>query len=405
MSEELINQLRGTLSKLELALGLIKESILLLNLDGTIQWCNESFSNYIEKKHIEILGKHFNEVIQLNAIHGEMLPLDYLKKNPEEELIQEYHYKNKTHRILNIYAAKTKLEESTESYVIVISDITSKKEREQIMLQSQKLEGIGTLAAGVAHEMNTPIQYINDNMAFLRDNVNDVIQFAELICSMVQRYDSVEKLRNDIQTTYENVDFEYLRQEVPACILQTQNGTEIITRLVRSMKEFSHPGSKDLDLIDVKRVVETVVDVTRNEWKYISELEIEIEDGCNKAYSIQSELNQIVMNLIVNARDAIEEKYGAEKKGIIKIYTKNTEDFLELFIEDNANGIPEKVINKIFDPFFTTKAPGKGTGQGLAIIYSALTSKLKGSIDVQSKIGEGTTFKISLPKKLKKESK
>lgn len=397
MSDELVKNLRSTLSKFELALGQIKEAILFTSKNGQIQWCNQVFDKIVEKPHIEILGQCFSELFILDK-DDNILPLKQLQDNPGQEFTLEYHSNQSKNKIYQIYGRSLQGSDESISFVFVISDFTERKNREHLALQSQKLEAIGTLTAGIAHEMNTPIQFISDNILFLKESINDLTQFIGVVYDLTQKNESAEVMHNRIKSLYEQIDIDYLKSEVPVCLNQTQKGTKQIAKLVHSMKQFSHPGSKELSPVSLTNIVGTVLDVTKNTWKNYAELEVNIDKKHDQVYSIQSELNQILMNLIINARDAIVEKYGKDKKeGLIKIRNQMTKDFVELTVTDNGTGIPDEIIDKIFDPFFTTKEVGEGTGQGLAMIYHAVTTKLQGKVDVSTNHGEGTTFTISLP--------
>jgi len=165
------------------------------------------------------------------------------------------------------------------------------------------------------------------------------------------------------------------------------------------MKDFAHPGKKEKKLADINKAIERTVTISRNEWKYVAELETNLEPGLPLIYCVVDEINQVILNMIVNAAQAIKEAVnkGSLAKGKITVTTKKDENFVYILIRDNGTGIPGAMIDKIFDPFFTTKEVGKGTGQGLAIAHDIIVTKHKGNIQVESEMGKGTMFTIRLP--------
>jgi len=190
----------------------------------------------------------------------------------------------------------------------------------------------------------------------------------------------------------------YLQEEIPQAIDQSLEGLERIAKIVRSMKEFSHPGMDEKTPIDINQAIETTINVSRNEWKYHADIETDLDPGLPNVSCLPGEINQVLLNLIVNAAHAIVNVVGESgDKGLIRISTRLDGAWAEIRVSDTGTGIPEEIKQRIFDPFFTTKMVGKGTGQGLAIAYSVVVDKHGGVIDLESEEGKGTTFIISLP--------
>ena len=267
------------------------------------------------------------------------------------------------------------------------------------LLQAEKMQSVGRLAAGVAHEINTPIQFIGDNLNFILDSFQDLnkIQIAqdrvlETTSNGLALIDLVQKMKE----TAEEIDLEYLRTEIPQAIQQSIEG---IAKIVRAMKEFSHPGSEEKSHFNLNKAIENAVTVSKNEWKYHAELELDLDPELPQVLCLGGELNQAILNLIVNAGHALAstEKTESSKKGLIQISTRQQGDRVKILVSDNGTGIPEAIRSKIFDPFFTTKNVGQGTGQGLAIVYSTIVDKHYGTIELESEVGKGTTFIIHLP--------
>jgi len=275
-------------------------------------------------------------------------------------------------------------------------------ELQQQLTQTQKLESIGQLAAGIAHEINTPTQYIGDNISFLYESHADLI---ELLAKYGQFYRSIKndfpdnRLVAEIERALQETDLEYLLSEIPKAIKQSQEGIERVTNIVRAMKDFAHPGTSAKAPVDLNRAIAGTITVSRSEWKYVAQLETHFDLELPMAPCFLGEFNQVILNLIKNAADAISESAPADslETGLITIETKKQDNWAEIRISDNGVGIPDDIKSKIFDPFFTTKEVGQGTGQGLAIAYSIIVDKHGGTITVESEPGRGTTFIIRLP--------
>ncbi|MBI3300896.1 MAG: HAMP domain-containing histidine kinase [Deltaproteobacteria bacterium] len=172
-----------------------------------------------------------------------------------------------------------------------------------------------------------------------------------------------------------------------------------MTKIVRAMKEFSHPGSEEKVETDLNRAIETTITVARNEWKYVAELATDLDSSLPPVPCLPGEFNQVILNLIINAAHAIAVvvSEGSTSKGTITVSTRHDGDWAEIRVSDTGTGIPEAIRAKIFAPFFTTKEVGKGTGQGLAIAHSVIVDKHKGTIGFETEVGRGTTFIIRLP--------
>lgn len=280
-------------------------------------------------------------------------------------------------------------------------DITDRKMLESQLLQAQKLESIGQLAAGIAHEINTPAQYVGDNLHFLKDacaDMRSVLDEYRAVIDAVEKEPAYKDRIDRIRLLEKNLDVEYLCEEMPNAIDQSVDGVDRIAKIVGAMKEFSHPGTKEKKMVDVNRAIETTVTVSRNEWKYVADVEYSLDPSLPLISCLPAELNQVLLNIIVNAAQAIGDNGKGKGKGIIRVATGQPEPgWCEVKISDDGPGIPEPIRSRIFDPFFTTKEVGKGTGQGLAIARSVVVDKHNGSISVESETGKGATFTIRIP--------
>ncbi|MDP2877136.1 MAG: PAS domain S-box protein [Holophaga sp.] len=287
--------------------------------------------------------------------------------------------------------------------LIVARDITERRsaevERQEMEVQlrhAQKLEAIGQLAAGIAHEINTPIQYVGDNAIFLQDAFKDVLDFLEVLRVKTDQ----GELAGEWKDRIEALDLDYLKDEIPRAIQQSLEGVGRVSKIVSAMKDFSHPGGAVRERIDLNRAIESTITISHNVWKYAATLETDLATQLPLIPCFPGEFNQVILNILVNAAHAIEEANaarGTNDLGRIRVSTRMANDCVEILISDTGAGIPEAIRSRIFDPFFTTKAVGKGTGQGLAIARAVIVDKHRGKIEVISTPGQGSTFILQLP--------
>jgi signal transduction histidine kinase len=277
-----------------------------------------------------------------------------------------------------------------------------RKRMETQLRGAQKLESIGQLAAGIAHEINTPTQYIGDNVRFLQTSFNDLNETHEQLEKLLQaaRDGTVTpEMAVETEARIQRADVDFLRAEIPRAIQQTLEGVERVAKIVQAMKDFSHPGTEEKTPVDLNKALETTLTVARNEWKYVAQIETDLDPNLPLVPCLPGEFNQVILNLIVNAAHAIASVAGAEgtKKGLITASTRVCGEWAEIRIRDTGCGIPEEIRHKVFDPFFTTKPVGKGTGQGLAIAHTAIVDRHQGTLTFESETGVGSVFIIRLP--------
>jgi len=290
-----------------------------------------------------------------------------------------------------------------------VLDITESKlaeqERQTAEAQSslsQKLESVGRLASGVAHEINTPMQFITDNTQFLKRAMTSLTEVLgayrtvnEAIASGNKPDDALALARAAEETN----EIEYLLGEIPRTFDETMSGLQRVTHIIKSLKEFSHPNTTAKHPADLNKAINTTIAVSRHEWKYVADVVTELDPDLPMIPLCIDEMNQVMLNLIVNAAHAIGDaiKQRGEAKGVITIRTKQHGDNVLVEVADNGTGIPESAQSHIFEPFFTTKGVGKGTGQGLAIIRTIVLKNHGGTISFTTVPGKGTTFHIWLP--------
>jgi PAS domain S-box-containing protein len=306
-------------------------------------------------------------------------------------------------RLLGLTITAVRVVDGNSTELLVIgSDVTDRNALEMQLRLAQKLGSVGQLAAGIAHEINTPTQYIGDNVRFLKDAFQDLrsllASYERLLAAAKDNNLSRETVQN-VTAALERTDAGYLLLEIPKAIEQAIEGVTRVSTIVSAMKEFSHPATKEKTPLDLNHAIASTITVARNEWKYVADVETEFDPSLPLIFCQPGEFNQVVLNLIVNAAHAVADVVGkgGSEKGKIKVQTRNCQEWAEVRIQDTGTGIPEKVRARIFDPFFTTKEIGKGTGQGLAIARSVVVDKHGGSIHFETEEGKGTTFIIRLP--------
>ncbi|MEZ5935857.1 MAG: ATP-binding protein [Alphaproteobacteria bacterium] len=265
--------------------------------------------------------------------------------------------------------------------------------------QAQKLEALGTMAGGVAHEINTPVQYIGDNINYLRDGVGDLLSLLAAYRDLAARLDADSAAAAPLQQVRRlevELDLDFLMDEIPEAIAQAGEGLARVSTIVQAVKQFAHPGSREGQAFDANQAIDSTIEVCRGQWKYIAELQTRFADDLPKLTGHQGEFNQIMLNLIVNAAEAIEES-GRAGAGLIQVRTSLDQGGIVIEVGDNGCGVPAAIRDRIFEPFFTTKDVGKGTGQGLAFCFRAVTQSFDGRIEVASTEGQGSTFRLFFP--------
>ena len=263
-------------------------------------------------------------------------------------------------------------------------DITERKLAEQRLAQGEHLESIGRLAAGVAHEINTPIQYLNDTIYFIREAMQDLLAHNARLAAMIPEPPEADE------------DIEDLRNDLPPALDRVVDGLGRIAEIVRSMKEFSHVDQREMSRVDLNRAIGSTLIIARSEYKYVAEVATDFQEmppvTCHGG-----QINQVVLNLVVNAAHAIADKVrGTPEKGLITVRTRAENGFAVISVTDTGGGIPEAIRKRIFEPFFTTKEVGRGTGQGLSIAHNVIKSH-GGQLEFTTELGKGTTFVVRLP--------
>jgi signal transduction histidine kinase len=283
---------------------------------------------------------------------------------------------------------RARAEDTLVQLTVAIDKLHREMERraevEAELLQAQKLESVGRLAAGIAHEINTPVQFVGDSLSFVRSAVGDLFE-------LVRNADAPGHA-----AAAEAADLPFLAREVPNALERAHDGLARVTTIIRSMKAFAHPDGAAMEPIDLNRGIEATLMVARNEYKYVADLVTDLEP-LPPVLCYGSEINQAVLNIVVNAAHAIEDVVGdTGAHGTLRVATHRLGNEIEIEIGDTGPGIPEAHRARIFDPFFTTKEIGRGSGQGLAIARRVV-EKHHGKLTFDTELGRGTTFHIRLP--------
>lgn len=324
----------------------------------------------------------------------------------------QWKHRSKDGHIIDVDIHFQRLEyDGHKACLVIAQDITERNRLELELRQAQKLEAVGSLAAGIAHEINTPIQFVGDNVRFLGDAFADIAHLLQMYRSFRNHAGeggvAAATMAEEADKAEETLDLPYLLEEIPKALAQSQDGLTRVATLVRAMKIFAHPDRKEKAATDINEALLSTLTVARNELKYVANVETDLGDlplvNCNIG-----EMNQVFLNLLVNAAHAIGEarkkgdqnggtQKGNDEKGLIRIRTARENNTVLISISDTGSGIPENIRHKIFDPFFTTKESGKGTGQGLAIARSVVVDRHGGTLTFTSEVGKGTTFYVRLP--------
>lgn len=282
----------------------------------------------------------------------------------------------------------------------MVLDVTERRAMEADLAHARKLEAVGQLAAGIAHEINTPTQYVGDSLAFLREAF-DVLEGLRSgygrACDALERSGGHEDLLRDVRAAEAAADLPYLETNVPDSFTLCADGIRRITTIVQAMRDFAHPDAREKSPADLNQALRNTLTIAHHAYKYVAEIVTDFED-IPHVHCHVGDLNQVFLNLIVNAAHAIESVVGESgARGTITVRTRSENGNVVVEISDTGCGMSEDVRQRLFEPFFTTKPVGKGTGQGLTIARSVVVGRHKGALTFDSQVGRGTSFFVKLP--------
>jgi PAS domain S-box-containing protein len=373
----------------------------LFDAQGHCTESNEALSKMLGWPTAELVGRHLIDFVHPDERASFAAPLAELLAGRHPELAAEQRWLTNSAPMLwtNITLSSVRARGSQASFsALLVQDITARKRLELELRHAQKLESVGRLASGIAHEINTPVQFVSDNVKFLEESMQAErrlrARYRELLAQSIERA-SIDAA--DVREADAEADIEYVDAETPRAIAQTLDGLERIATIVRAMKDFAHPDQGERAMADLNHALASTITVARNELKDVADVLTEYGDipriSCNRG-----DLNQVFLNLLVNAAHAIADALGPDRRrGIIRVRTAREAEHVLISISDTGAGIPEKVQARIFEPFFTTKQVGQGTGQGLAIARSVVVDRHGGALTFTTREGHGTTFEIRLP--------
>lgn len=392
------------LARLKTAVEQAAEGILITDTSGAVEYASPSFLRMTGYPLGEVLGKATTTFWAGQSVErsGESKRNTLGEGNVWSGRVKCVRKDGSEFHLEEVVSPVRNLDGEIIDYVCVARDVTREMALESQLRHAQKLESIGQLAAGIAHEINTPTQFVGDNTRFLRDAVADLVELVTAYGKLAAAIREENKCRewiHEVEEIQKRIDLDFLIEELPRSIEQTLEGIARVTLIVRAMKEFSHPGVATPTPTDLNSCIESTVTVARSEWKYVADLNVAFDPALPLVPCIPADFNQVILNLVVNSAQAITQKFGTSsgQKGCIRITTARKDGHAEVEIEDNGCGIPEAIRHRVFDPFFTTKEVGKGTGQGLAIARNVVVDKLGGTIECRSEPGSSTTFTIRLP--------
>jgi len=381
----------------------IPSVLILVSADATVCQWNRGAEKTLGVSAEQAVGKALLQVgvswPRSTIVRGVRQCLEQRKPIPLEDL--RYDRPDGSRGLLGVtlYPVQTG---SSPGVLLFGADITDRRALQDQLATARRLESMGRLAAGIAHEINTPTQYAGHNVSFLDESLGDLLALVTLYEQLAKSADNGvwdSELAERIRRKADEIDVAYLMEEVPQAIRQAMEGISRVTRIVGAMREFSHANEDAKTPTNINKAIESAVTVARNTWKYVADVDLDLDPDLPSVVCLHSQFNQVILNLVTNAADAIEDVVGSgsNDKGCITIRTRRDGDAVEIAIADTGAGISEEIRTEIFDPFFTTKEVGKGTGQGLAICHSIIVEKHGGALDCESEVGRGTTFTIRMP--------
>lgn len=384
----------------------IAYGVLVFNKRGIIEYTNKAINYILGYPKEGLVGCSINELIFIpNNLRYETY-LEWLfaddneiSKNIKNQL--EARCKDKT--LLRVSLSTNAFAYEGRGYFsAIIQDLTKQLEIEAKLEQRQKHEAMGLLSSGIAHEINTPTQYVSDNIAFLQDSLKAIFSMLdnyEVLQARCMEEGFFKEETNNIENIKKTEDLDYLRTEMGKALDQSLTGVQKIAKIVRTMRSFSQAKNATKEPTDINKLIRDAVELTENKWRYAASMECALDPELPQVPCLSVDIGQVLVDLIMNASDAIQEAVSQKKydKGKITISTWSNEFWVEIRIQDDGVGIREEFRKNVFDPFFTTKKVGEGIGQGLTMAQKIIEERHGGGLFFESREGEGTTFVAQIP--------
>ncbi len=398
--------LRASEERARLVIDTANDAFIATNSNGQIIEWNNTAEEIFGWRRDEVIGKKISEtIIPVNYREQHDAGFEKFLETEKSTILNTRVEVNALHREghefpVEISMSPIKVDGSYQFNAFIL-DITERKSIQTQLNHAQKMESIGQLAAGIAHEINTPMQFVGDNTKFLQDSFSQIfgtVKAHDRLLVECKKGTVSEKMVEDMEASIQNSEIEYLSDEIPLAIQQSLEGVERVSKIVKAMKEFSHPGSEYKIPTDINRAIDTTLKVAKNEWKYLAKVVTNFDPNLPLVPCFVNDFNQVILNTVVNAAHAIGDVVkNSGELGTITLSTRQDGDWAEIRIQDTGTGIPEDIKANIFDPFFTTKEVGKGTGQGLSIVHSIVSKKHQGEVSLETEQGKGTTFIFRFP--------
>lgn len=389
-------------AEIEILLTAISAILIAVDSGGLIFQWNQPSTDFFKIPEEQALKRTFADVLkdsisknQLNTIMKNGLSHDTITK--EIEIQVNFGSPGKSMKLLLASVSPIMDRDGKQlGFLLLAEDITNRKEEEMMSSLSKKLEALGQMASGIAHEIKTPLQYIGHNARFVGDSFNDVVKVLQLVEEVMPIVEASgnKDIASRINKRMREYDMDYVVDEVPKASEQIINGVGKVSEIIQSMTEYSYPGRGFKEKCDINEIIRSTLVVVQNSIKKKADIELELYERLPHIPCYPGELSQVFLNMLVNAVDAIDE---SGKWGSIKISTSLDRGDVIIAISDTGAGIPDNYRDNIFNPFFTTKRVGKGTGQGLSLAHNVIIDKHGGKLDFSSKVGKGTSFYIRLP--------
>lgn len=382
------------------------EGAILVASNGIIELFNASAQRMLGFRPEEIVSRHIATILPESLARDLPSTIRRFERRCERTTPRRQHEALLRHKDGSMVPADVAVRATQLGprlvYAWTIRDLRRRRAIEDRLAHAHRLESIAQLAAGIAHEINTPIQYIGNNLAFLRQAFDQLLLLT--FGAPCPADGAAARRARDIATAVTDsaetsaLETSFYREEVPRALDETLEGVQQVAKIVRAMKEFSKSNSDVKQPTDLNQAIRNVVEISRSRWKDVAEVVMDLDEDLPMVECVAGEMNEALLHLVVNAADAVVQSVaGGSPRGTIGIRTRTEGDRVSIEVSDTGPGISENNRGRIFDPFFTTKAPGMGTGHGLAVVQATIERRHGGTIDLRTEVGRGTTFSLRLP--------